>query len=210
MTARKHFGIAQPRQIAFGDAFEAFLAPVMETRHQMPREAFQHLASVKGLEPDLVQRAQERPQSGLPGAQDHGPDHACKHEPFRHIVLRPGRPAEPSAAHQHAIDPDRVGPVEADRPLRRRMVGERIGERVHAGVESAAGRGQRFLGLQNHGELSHIGTPCPHKSARTRVAGNLAGVRESVADLAQSHEAIERRQVDFAIRDGSAQSHRWN
>src|SRR3546814_7504377 len=66
------------------------------------------------------------------------------------------RPAKPTATDHNAVDAYGVGPIEADRPLRRRMEGKRVGQRVHADIDGAACRRERLLGLQDDGKFRQI------------------------------------------------------
>src|SRR3546814_8119818 len=77
------------------------------------------------------------------------------------------RPAKPTATDHNAVDAYGVGPIEADRPLRRRMEGKRVGQRVHADIEGAACRRERLLGLQDDDKFRQIVAADPNERTRS-------------------------------------------
>ena len=111
-----------------------------------------------------------------------------------------GRPAEPPAAEQSRIEPDRIGPVETDLPLGRTMGGNRIGQRIHAGKECPARRAQRFVGFKHHGELDQIVAPHPHQCPGARLRRDLAAMGERIAELAQRDQSITGGQIECLFR----------
>ena len=111
------------------------LLPGVHGHHQMARKAFHQPAGADVVEALLLQRGRQRTQ---PGSSRPSTRCGCgaEHQPIRRLVFaRAVRPGQPAAADQAAIDADRVGPAERDRPLRRGVRQQRIGQRHHAGVE---------------------------------------------------------------------------
>src|SRR3546814_18313673 len=88
------------------------------------------------------------------------------------------RPAKPTATDHNAVDAYGVGPIEADLPLRRRMEGKRVGQRVHADIEGAACRRERLLGLQDDGKFRQIVPADPHERTCAALARAAEGMRE--------------------------------
>src|SRR4029079_15431791 len=111
-------------------------------------------------------------------AQEH-----TENEPCRHLGLRAiPRPAEPPPAEQSRVEPDRIGPVETDLPLRRTMGGNRVGYRVHTGKERPARRPERFVGLKYDRELDQVVTSHPYQRPRSRLRRHVAAMRKCIAE----------------------------
>src|SRR3546814_4180172 len=91
------------------------------------------------------------------------------------------RPAKPTATDHNAVDAYGVGPIEADRPLRRRMEGKRVGQRVHADIEGAACRRERLLGLQDDGKFRQIVAADPHERSEAHTSELQSLMRISYA-----------------------------
>src|SRR5712672_1079645 len=130
--ARLVFG--KPLQIVARDCLETALLPAVERGHEMTGETLDDGVGIDHLETFAQQR---NAWSGLHlldmghigRAQD-----SAKPQPRRYLVLGAiGRPAEPCAAKQAAVEHDRVGPAEIVFPFRRAMGVHRVGHRVHAG-----------------------------------------------------------------------------
>ena len=99
-------------------------------------------------------------QARLGAGHRHGADHGAEHQPGRRLVLaRALRPGQPAAAHQPAIDRNRIRPIDGDGGFRLRVRCERIGQRRHAGIERAPRLRQRLVRLQHHGEFGKIEAP---------------------------------------------------
>ena len=80
------------------------------------------------------------------------------------------------------------------------MHGERVGERREPGIERAAGRPQRLLGLQHDRELDEIEAAHVNERAGALLGGHAGGVGKGVADLPQGHQPERRRQVERRLR----------
>ena len=138
-----------------------------------------------------------------------GAQHDAEHQPRRNFILGAiAGPAEPGAAQQSAVEPDRVGPVETDLPLRRAMRRYRVGQRIHAGKERPARRGQRFVGFEHHGEFDQVVAPHPDQRSRACFGRDLAAMRERVAKLAQRDQSIARGQIECLFHVREARHHR--
>ena len=148
----------------------------LSTRRPEPRSS----------KPSSSSAADERPQARLLLAHRHGADHGAEYQPRRRLVLVGVlRPGEARPAHEPAIDPHRVGPIEGDRLLRRRVHGERVGERGQAGIESAPRRPQRLLRFQHHRELHEIEAADIDQRSGPLLGRHRGGVGKGVTDLAQ-------------------------
>ena len=124
----------------------------------------------KSSKPSSSSAADSGRRPGLVLAHRHGADHAAEHQPLRRLVFRSIGPGELRAADQAAIDVDRVGPDAGDRFLRRRVRGQRVDQRRHAGVEGAPRAAQRFLRLQHDREFGKIEAADEHQRAGAQLA----------------------------------------
>jgi hypothetical protein len=126
-------------------------------------------------------------------------DRRPEDEPVRNrAVIGAVGPGEPTAADQTAIDTDRIGPFDRDRLFWRRAGRERVAKRDHAGIENAARRGERLLGLEHDGELGDIEPADKDQRARAKLGGMSRGMAKGVSRLAQHDEPVRRRQVEPA------------
>ena len=116
-------------------------------------------------------------------------------------------PAEPGAAQQPAVEPDRVGPVETDLPLGRAVGGDRVGHGIHAGEERPARRYQGFVGFEHHGEFDQIVAPHPNQRSRARIRRDFAAMGERVAKLAQRDQSIAGGQIECLFHGSEARCH---
>ena len=151
----------------------------------------------RSSKPSSLERRRQRTQAGI-ASRPSTPMRmrGAEHQPIRRLGFRCiGRPGQPAAADQAAIDMDGVGPAEGDRPLRRGVHQQRVAQRHHAGVEGAARARQRLLRLEHDGEFRQIEAPDVHQRARALLGRNGLGVREGVAHLPQRHQAEGRRQI---------------
>ena len=89
----------------------------------------------------------------------------------------------------------RIRPIEADRLFRRRVRGECVAERRHAGIKRAPCGAQRLFGLQHDGEFGEIEAADMDQRTGAGIGGNPFRMCEGVADLAQRHGAKRRRQI---------------
>ncbi len=135
-------------------------------------------------------------QTGLLLAYGDSADHGPEDKPRRcYLPIAARRPGKLRTADQSAVDPDRIRPVEADRLFRRRMRGQGVAERHHAGIERASRRAQRLFGFQDDSELGKIKAADMNQRAGTGTGSDLFCMSESVANLAQRHGAERRRQI---------------
>ena len=187
----------EPRQIFFRDRAEALFLPGVVRRHEMPRKRFHQFAGGHVVEAFFLQRGRERTQSGLALEHRHRADLRAEHQPFRRLVLvGVVRPGEAAAADKPGIDANGVRPIDMHRLFRRRVDRERIGERRHAGIEGAPRLPQRLVRFQHHREFDEIETPDKDERAGAVGRGIGLGMGEGIADLAQGHEPVGRRQKD--------------
>jgi hypothetical protein len=99
--------------------------------------------------------------------------------------LRPLSTAiEEEGFDEAAVDLDRVGPVEDDRPFWRRMHCQRVGERGRAGIDRAPRLPERLVGLQHHRELGQVEAADMDERAGALLGRDPGRVRHGVADLA--------------------------
>ena len=73
---------------------------------------------------------------------------------------------------------------------------QRIAQRHHAGVESAPGGAQRFLGLEHNRKLDQVEAPHVHERPRALVGSYGLGMGEGVAYLSQRDRAEGRGQIE--------------
>jgi hypothetical protein len=163
----------------------------------MACKALHQAAGTEPVEALVFERGRERREPRLIFSQRDRSDHRAEHQPGRGLVLvGAGGPLQPHAAHQPAVDPDRIRPVERDRLFRRRMHRQRVREGGGTGIDGAPCLPERLVRLQHHGELREVETADMNQRAGTFLGRNRGRMRHRVADLAQGHEAEQRRQVE--------------
>src|SRR3954471_2352358 len=198
----------KPLQIVPRDRLEAALFPAVEGGHQVAAEAFDDRIGINHLE-TFAQQGYARGRLHLRHMRHGGraQDHA-ENEPFGYVIFGAfGRPAQPSAAEQPRVEPDRIRPVERDLPLRRTMGCDRIGQRIHPRKECPARRAQRFVGFEHHRKLDQIVAAHPHQCPRARLRRDLTGPGEGIAEFAQRDQSITGGQIECLFRISETSDH---
>src|SRR5207342_633125 len=105
----------QPLDITFCDDTKSAFLPSIDRDHEMARKAFDDVTRHQVGEAFILQRGDERIQSGLGAGHRNGPDHAGKDEPWRRVdFARVFRPSEPATADKPAVNKKRIRPIDRD------------------------------------------------------------------------------------------------